>query len=260
MPHADELTLGARHELAPNTAASVEYTYKRIVNQWTLLEVNRIWDPTGSRVVDYVDRNRAGTQLFEYRTPTDPRIYHGFIFSTEGRPTPAWDYGANYTLSWSYATFTASNPRQARFFDGFSGQDQRHYLRAFGSYSGFHNLVLGGLFVYQSGFNLTKTFYNAQTAGYDNQRSPDGTLPGSANDPAGISEFRIPDTVQLDLHIAYNLFPASLQHRLSVIADVFNAFNLRTPTDLTANDIARFGQVAARQGPLRVQLAVAYSY
>jgi hypothetical protein len=50
------------------------------------------------------------------------------------------------------------------------------------------------------------------------------------------------------------------QHRLSIIADVLNAFNLRTPTDLTATDIARFGQVAARQGPLRVQLAVAYSY
>jgi Carboxypeptidase regulatory-like domain/TonB-dependent Receptor Plug Domain len=266
MPHADELSVGFRRELVPSTVGSVEYTYKRQANPWTLIEVNRIWDPTGSRVVDYVDRSRAGQQLFEYRTPDDPRIYHGFIFSSEGRPNPRWDYGASYTLSWSYALFTpsqannVSNVRQARFLDGYLGQDQRHFVRLYGSYSGIHNLVVGGNFTYQSGVALTKTYYNAQTGAYDNQRSPNGTLPGSTNDPIGISEFRTPDLLNLDLKIAYNLLPSGLQHRLSVIADVFNAFSLRTPNALTTNDIARFGQVAGRQAPLRVQVAVEYRY
>jgi hypothetical protein len=260
MPHADEITAGARRELMPNTVASIEYTFKRIVNQWTLLEINRVWDPSGSRVVDYQDRSKAGQQLFEYRTPDDPRLYHGLIIATEGRPTPAWDYGASYTLSWSYATFSASNPRQYRFFDGYQAQDQRHFLRAYGSYAGFPRVVLGGVFVYQSGGPLTKGFYNAQTGGYGNQRSPLGTLPGTPNDPTAIAEFRVPDQIQLDLHASYNVLPGRLQHRLELVLDVFNAFNLRTPNAVTATDIARFGQVTSRQGPLRVQLAMAYSY
>jgi hypothetical protein len=147
-----------------------------------------------------------------------------------------------------------------RFFDGYLGQDQRHFLRAYGSYAGFRNLVLGALFQYQSGGPLTKGFYNAETAGYGNQRSPFGTLPSTANDPTAFSEFRLPDLVQLDLHLAYNVLPARLQHRLNVIVDVFNAFNLRTPNGITATDIARFGQVTSRQGPLRVQLALSYAH
>jgi hypothetical protein len=264
MPHTDELTFGFRRELFPNTVGSVEYTWKRITNQWSLIEQNRVWDPSGSRVVDWADpktiKDGVGTQVFLYTTPDTPVWYRSFIFSTEGQPTPHWDYSVSYVMSWTTFQDIADNPRLQQFFHGYSSTDIRHFFRLFASYEFFDHLVVGGAFNYQSGTPLTKTFFNYEDGDYSNRRSPAGTTPSMPNDPKAISEFRAPDFMQLDIRLRYDVMPKQFQHRLQLVADVFNVLNEALPTDVSASDIARFGQVAARQRPRRIQLGLSYAY
>ncbi|HEY0715782.1 MAG TPA: TonB-dependent receptor [Polyangia bacterium] len=261
MPHSDEITLGARRQFLPNTVFSVEYTWKRIAHQWTSVEVNRIWDPTGSRVVGFADPEKEGREVYLFSTPKDPRLYQGIVVSTEGQPTERWDYGASYTLSWTTLTETPSNPRLAQFYQGFSSADLRHFLRGWGSYDLFGGLAVGGYLQYQSGASLTKAFYNAEDGAYENRRSPAGTIPASPNDPRAISEFRTPGFLQTDVRVSYNLVPSRWKaHRLDLILDVFNVFNMRQPDALTVDDNGRTGQVSTRREPLRVQVGARYAY
>jgi hypothetical protein len=266
MPHTDEVTFGYRREIFPNAVGSVEYTWKRIVNQWNPIEMNRVWDPTGSRVVNWVDPKTidpmtgVGKQVFLYTTPFNPQTYRGIIFSTEGQPTPRWDYAASYTLSWTTFEDTADNPRIQQFFHGYAGSDVRHFFRLFASYELLDHLVVGGAFQYQSGTPLTKGFFNYEDGDYSLRRSPAGTTPSMPNDPKAISEFRIPDFMQLDVRLKYEVLPVRLQHKLHVVADVFNVLNEAIPTGVYATDIMRFGQVSSRQRPRRIQLGLSYVY
>jgi hypothetical protein len=262
MPHTDEITVGARREIVPNMVGSIEYTYKRIANAWNDLEINRIWDPTGSRVVGYVDPNLAGQTVSLFTTPDDPRYYQGFVFSAEGQPTPNIDLGASYTLSWTTLRQTSDNPRLQQFYDsGFSGSDLRHYLRAYGSCTLARDWVLGGYFQYQSGTPTTKSYYNAEDGDYSVVRSPPGTVPGTANDPNTVSQFRTQGFVQTDLRISYNVLPSRWQGQsLQLIVDVFNLFDTRQITGINDDDDPNFGKVATRTTPLRVQLGARYEY
>jgi hypothetical protein len=263
VPRSDELTGGFRREILPNTVASVEYTFKRIAHAWDTIEINRIWDPSGSRTVGWVDQTKVGREVFLSATPEDPVIYHGASISTEGRPTRNWEYGSSYTLAWTTFRETVSNTRFSQFARGYAGSDIRHYLRLFGSYIMADRVVLGGFFQYQSGSPLTKGFFNQEQGDYSNTRSPSGTTPGSGtsvNDPSVISEFRVPDFVQLDLRFSVNLLPKSWRQELNLVVDIFNVLNLRTPTGITSDDIARFGQVSARQRPFRAQIGLRYAF
>jgi hypothetical protein len=261
MPRADELTAGARREFLPGTVVGVEYTYKRFTNEWDAIEMNRIWDPTGTRVSGYVDPNQWGRAIMMQTTPDNVRHYQGLIVSTEGRPTERLDYHVSHTLSWN--TFRApytSNPREAIFNQGYSGADVRHFSRLFGAYYVFPWLNLGAAFVYRTGGPTTKGFYNAQFNNRSQSRSPAGTVPTVPNDPNGISELRTPAFTQLDLKMVANLLPGSTDQALNLVLDVFNAFDQRAPTGIVATDLPIFGQITSRQGPLRVQLGLTYTY
>jgi hypothetical protein len=264
MPHTDEVTVSFRRELFPNTVGNIEYTWKRITNQWSAIEQNRIWDPSGSRVVGWVDpatvKDGVGTQVYNYTTPDDPVWYRSFIFSTEGQPSPRWDYSASYVLSWTTFRDTADNPRLQQFYHGYSAADIRHYFRLFASYDVTSHLIVGGSWQYQSGSPLTKGFFNYEDGDYSNRRSPAGTTPSMPNDPKTISEFRTPDFMQLDITLRYDVMPLQFRHRLQLVADVFNVLNTGLATGYTATDIMRFGQVTGRQAPRRIQLGLAYRY
>jgi hypothetical protein len=124
-------------------------------------------------------------------------------------------------------------------------------------------VVLGGFFQYQSGSPTTKGFFNQELGDYSVRRSPSGTNPGSGtgvNDPTAISEFRVPDFVQLDVRLVVNLLPKAWRQELNLVVDIFNVFNLRNPTGIVADDIARFGQVSARQRPFRAQIGLRYAF
>jgi hypothetical protein len=261
MPKADEITGGARREFLPGTVVGLEYTFKRFTNEWDSIEQNRIWDPAGLRVIDYVDRNQWGRAIALQTTPDNVRYYQGLIFSTEGRPTEKLDYHISHTLSWNtFRSPVTSNPRQALFSQGWSGADIRHFTRLFAAYNLLSRVNLGAAFLYRTGDPNTKGFYNRELNARTNSRSPAGTVPTVANDPNSIAELRNQPLTQLDLKLIANLMPGRSEQTLNLVVDVFNALNTRTPTGFVSTDLATFGQITARQDPLRVQVGLTYTY
>jgi hypothetical protein len=268
--------------------AEVAYTYKRYGNIWDAVEINQIWDPSGSRVVGYVDGQNHTVR--KYTTPdANWRVYQGIDFSVESRPTPNWDLYAAYTLSWLYGpgaeqfgqiAFTNTNdgssafanPRQALFYDGFLPEDVRHQLKVRASYS-WHGLGLGANFTYQTGLTATRQFFNQNGQDYWNKRSPQGTDPGSPtsntkatlNDPTRWSELRSPDVITMNARLQFDFYDLIKQH-VMVIADFFNLFNLGAAQNagngfpLQTANVASYGLAVAHQTPFRFQLGLRYVY
>jgi hypothetical protein len=270
-PHTDEITFNLRRQIFHDTVAGTDYTWKRLSNLWDWEEINQIWDPSGQRVVDWVNPARRNETVYRYGTPDDNhRTYQGFNLYFEGRPTPKWDFNASYTLSWLYGPGITSfdqiqgvgqgnNPRNKRYFDGFLPEDVRHMIKAFGAYQ-LGPINIGANVRYESGVPRTKHFFSAKDGDYVRYRSPIGTEPGPGNDVEQITELRLPDFFQADLRLTANLLPARLQQDLTFIVDIFNVLGSRRPTGVVTEDLEEFGQVAGRQRPLRVQLALNYSY
>lgn len=272
-PHTDEVTLSLRREILENSVASVDYTYKKVSNIWDSLEVNQIWDPTGTRVVDHVDG--IPRQIFQYSRPDENwRTYHGIDFIFESRPRQEWDLAVAYTLSFLYgpgaeqfAQVSGSqalgqyyNPRMTHFYDGFLPEDRRHNLKLRASYS-YKGFLAGAFLNFQSGAPRTKRFFNQNEGDYTNRRSPSGTDPGqNPNDVSSIAEVRTPSVLTTDLRIAYDLHSLLQKVHLQISADLFNVFNLDAPTEIEVRDVPSYGQVRARQQPLRLQLGIQLSY
>jgi len=277
-PHSDEVTLSLRREVFHDSIASIDYTYKRTGNIYDGVEINQIWDPSGTRVVGYV--NGQPIQIFKTSTPDENvRQYHGVDFIIESRPTPNWDIYAAYTLSWTFGhgaeqlgqvggyfgTSAFYNPRQAMFFDGFLPEDHRHNLKFRASYN-WKGLNVGALFNYLSGAPLSKYFFNQNDGGYTNLRAPQGNDPGQGsnplstpNDPNKWSEFRLPDTLAVDLRLGYDFHQLIRQH-IILMADFFNLFNLGGVTGLDTSDSSTFATVQGRQRPFRFEIGLRYVY
>jgi hypothetical protein len=270
-PHMDEVSGGVRTEIAPGSLLELDYTFRHYANLWSAVETNRIWDPTGTRPVGWLDPTKTNQDVYVLTTPDDnERTYQGFDLIAQGSPTKNWDFGASYTLSWLYGSAITiygqssgfdqyDNRRQKRFYDGFLPGDIRHNLKVFGSYTFSDRLSIGLNFAYATGIPLTKTYNDAGVFNF--YRSPLGTEPGQGNNVQGISEFRTPDRATVDVRVVCNLFPRRIAQKLNLIVDLFNAFNRQTPLTLELRDLPTFGQAtSARQAPLRVQLALQYLY
>lgn len=272
-PHADELLLSLRREIFRNTVASVEYTYKSISNILDRIEVNRIWDPSGTRIVDY--KNGDPRPVWFYTTPDDNYVhYHGLDLVIHGRPSPSWSYYLAYTLSFKSGPGIEElgllggpsqgfSARQAVFFDGYALGDVRHQLKGHG-YFIWRNFSIGPNFRYESGTVLQEFFQaNAGFAVGNNTnlvfRSPTGTRPEVPNDPGQVAEYRTPDLLILSVRFAYD-FRALIGQQLILSADAFNVFNLATPTAINTVNNATFGTVANRQAPFRLQLGLRFFY
>lgn len=272
-PHTDEIAVSLRRQVFNNTVVGTGYTWKRLSNQWDWKEINQVWDPSGQRVVDWVDGDRMNRrQIFLLTTPDDNvRNYHGVDLFAEGEPTPNWYFNTSYTLAWLFGPGSTSfdqiqpfgqfsNPRNYRYFDGYLPEDVRHTLKAFGAYQ-WGPVNLGFNLRYETGPPRTKRFYSPIDGAYYRYRSPQGTDPGAGNDAKQISELRIPDFFQADLRLIVNLLPPSWQSDLTFITDVFNVFGTRRPTAIAVNDIpATYGTASGRQRPLRVQFALNFAY
>ena len=278
VPHVDEITTSLRREVFRNTVASIEHTWKRIANTWDKLEINRIWDISGYRVIDYVD-HRAHT-IDVYTTPDENvRNYQGVTVSVEGKPTPNWYFLAFYTLSWLWGTSEAQNttafliPQQRRFYNGYLPEDNRHQVHAVASYT-VGGFTIGTRLEYVSGNPRSKFFRNFDTNSNQNYRSPRGTDPGTCsggpfipattvcgNDIGKIAEYRIPPRTQVDLHLEYDFYQL-IHQRLAVMVDVFNLFNDRSPITLEQNDstAGTFGTVTSRATALNLRLGLSYQF
>jgi hypothetical protein len=278
-PHTDEVTLSLRREIFHNSVGNIDYTYKHVANMWDSMEINRVWDPTGYRQLSDPNGNpiyanpSLPQDIFKLTTNHhEVRQYHGIDFTVESRPTENWDIYIGYTLSWLYgqagdefngqvnATPGALfNPRQTHFWDGYLPEDVRHILRVRASYT-WHGLNAGIFMQYQTGAPISHAYFQFQDGAYDNYRSPQGTDPGGTpNNPKGFSEFRLPDTLALNLRASYDLHALIRQHLVFII-DFFNLFNLRTPVVVENTDVPTFGQANQRQGPFRFQLGLRYMY
>jgi hypothetical protein len=270
-PHMDELSGGVRAEIAPSSTLELDYTFRHYDNLWAAVETNRIWDPTGTRPVGWLDPTKMNQDIYLLTTPDDnERTYQGFDLIAQGSPTRNWDFGASYTLSWLYGSAVTvygqssgfhqyDNRRQARFYDGFLPGDVRHNVKVFGSYTFRDRLSVGANVAYVTGAPLTKTYNIA--GDFNFYRSPLGTEPGSGNDLNTISEYREPDRTVVDVRVVCNVLPRRFRQTLNLIGDFFNVFNRQTPLVLEARDVPTFGQATSvRQLPLRVQLALQYLY
>ena len=128
------------------------------------------------------------------------------------------------------------------------------------SYS-VYGLLFGAFLNFQSGSPRTKRFFNQNEGDYINRRSPSGTDPGATpNDLSAIAEVRTPAQLITDLRVAYDLHSLLQKVHLQISADLFNLFNLDSPTELEVRDVPSYGQVRARQQPLRLQLGIQLLY
>jgi hypothetical protein len=271
-PHSDEVTVSLRREIFRNTSAAIDYTWKQESNLWDQMEINQIWDPSGTHVIGYKDG--TAHQVLLLTTPDkSKRTYQGIDFIVEARPTQNWDFYAAYTLSWLYGAGQEQfgqlsgnakqngafyNPRQTMFYDGYLIEDSRHNLRLRASYT-THGVSLGGQFSYISGGAASKEFFNRTDGDYTNKRSPQGTDPGSGNSSNQISEFRLPDQFEVDLRAQYDFYALIRQHLL-VMVDFLNLFNGSAATIISNNNDSNFSNAAARQRPFQFQIGLRYFY
>lgn len=273
-PHADELLLSLRRQVAKGTSLGLEYTYKKLSNIWDNVEINQIWDPTGTRIIGYVNDNPS--PVYKVSRPDANWIkYQSVDLILDGRPTPELEFYAAYTLSFRYGPGIEelgqlgtgisqfANPRQTQFYTGYALGDTRHQIKLQGSYT-WKGLSIGPGISYATGTPLAKRYqtYSTTLTGYP-LHSPVGTTPGTANDPTQISEFRLPDTLLVNARVSYD-FSELTGQKITLIADGFNLFNVATATALRGDDVVAtpntFGLVSARQQPLRVQLGLRYQY
>lgn len=272
-PHTDEVTLGLTREVLNNSIVAVNYTYRRISNIWDAVEINQIWDPSGARVVGYV--NGTAERVLLYTRPEGNfRRYNGVDFILEGQPNKYWDVYAAYTLSFlegpgsdtvgnTVGTGNGSayaNPRQYKYFQyGYLPEDQRHQFKARVSYSraGF---TIGLNLNYATGIPITRHYFNATDNTFNNKHSAQGTNPSVPNSVAAWAAFRTPDTFVANVRVSYD-FNALIGQHLTAIVDFFNLFNTDNPTSYNFTDGPNFGLAnRGRQPPFRFQIGLRYLY
>jgi hypothetical protein len=246
------------------------------------IDTNRIWDPSGNRIIGGVNGNTARSFLFTY--PSDNWVkYSGFDLNVESRPTPNLDIFATYTLGWTWGTAITQNafqspgsqydnPRYRQYYIGYIPEgDVRHTIRSQVTYN-LRGVNLGATFTYQSGFALRKTYTGNANVLTTTVRGPFGIDPGAPPGTSGLndyrnwSEFRTPDTFQITLLVGYDFYELLRQHLLFTVG-IENLFDNLTPGGLgpfikqsESAPPSNFGYVTGRPAPFRVQLGLRYSY
>ena len=274
-PHSDFVTVGIDRELIPNVVAGLTYTYRLITNLWEDIELNAMRTLDGQSYAAFGDK-RYGN-VFAYRPVQEAfRRYNGLDFVITGNPSPNWNVTVSYTLSFLDGTsddqITALRddiPRDFRYY-GYLADDHRHQVKGLASYA-WKGLTAGVNLSYLTGAPATRAYQSNIPASYytvrygwrgvDPQQDP--------NDIRKWSELRSPDILDISLRAQYDFFGQIKQH-LSLIADLFNAFDLTAPVGGTTtlyqagfenrNIAATYGTVLNRQAPVRLQLAVRFQY
>lgn len=273
-PHADFVTAALERELAPNVTGGITYTYRRIADQWEDIEQNALRTLDGGSISGFGDPRYGSIKT--YRPTADAiRRYQAVDFAIAGSPSPNWQLFIAYTLSFldgtlddQLSTFRNDPPRDFRFF-GYLQDDHRHQVKANASYT-FRGLTGGVNFAYVSGAPTTRLYLTQ--LGYVGRYAWRGLDPGAdPNDVRKWSELRSPDVIDVSLRAQYD-FHALIRQHLSLIVDLFNAFDLSTATRnsttgastyqpaFEARNSASYGTALARQTPFRVQFGLRYQY
>jgi hypothetical protein len=269
-PTADQVQVGLRREVTPKLVGRLEYTYKYLRNLWDRRETNELFDPSGTRVIGYRNGERRSILMLATE-PENYAHYQAFDVAFEGLVAPGWEVLLGYTLSFRYGTNVTtisegprlepmmSNPRQTRFYEGFLPGDLRHQLKGRVAYS-TRALSVGLSFDLQQGDSFSKLHKVADpNVGADGNilRAPYGMHAEVPNSFESWAPLVLPPLLAANLRASYDLHEL-VGHHVSVMADVFNAFNLEVPMRLE-NEVfnaTSFGTVLTRQPPLRVQLGL----
>lgn len=274
-PSMDELSAGIHTEVTDETVLGIDYTWRRYNNLWADEEINRIWDPSGTKVLGYAN-GEARTIYVIKAADSAKRRYNGLDVWVNGTPG-RWDLLASYTLSFNTGTVQdyfdgyLNNPRMTQFFDGYVQDDQRHTLKGSIAYKTSFGLDLGIRVQYRTGGTNWMNFSNsADTSGGRIWRSPRGTgFPTNSatgqpdfNDPNSWTEIRSPDQFTLDLQARYN-FGRLLQikQKLELVLLVVNALNdsgMRFFTDSWATSNSRFGLASSHNTPLQAEFILRF--
>jgi hypothetical protein len=248
---------------------------------WGSLETNRIYDPTGFRIVDF--RDGQNHNITNYGTNHNTRNYSGFNFSVQSRPTESWYFLAYYTLSWLWGRDATEIPTQTKFQSGFLDRDFRHRLNLAGSYTLKAGFIFGVKLEHTSGASTSKRFRrfdgSLNTGASTRYRSPQGTDPGTCsgtypglgsfttlttacgNNVNLISELRtLPQTI-VDLQVEYDFYPLLRQH-IALGFELLDLFNERTADALDRDDAqsGNFGYASGHGGGFQTRVGVRWDF
>jgi hypothetical protein len=267
LAHSDEILVRLSREVFKNSLLEVDYCYRKISNIFERVEVNRIWDPSGARVVGFVNPDVPSPITISTYPDQSYTKYSGFDLIFESRPSPMFDFQGSYTLSWTWGpTFDDNqpsnqyaNPRQQQLYSGFALDiDTRHAFKTNTSFL-YKGLIVGLLVNWFTGTPQRKEF-NPLSSSYPTRfRSPFGTEPGIPNDIRSWAEFRLPPLLDVGLVVGYDFHELIRQH-LILTCRIANLLDLTTPTAFNRVDNDSYGTVSARQGARRVQLGLEYRY
>jgi hypothetical protein len=269
-PYVDEIAAGYHREIATDAVVGADATYRYYGNLWADEEVNRIWDPSGTAIVGYVDGTPRS--ILSTQTPASAyREYAGLDLWVQGNPG-RWDLLASYTLAYNDGTVAdyfdgyLANPRFTRFYDGWVPDDRRHTLKGSIAYSTTWGLDLGARLQFRTGTPMWESFPNPGDGTQKVYRSPRGTgfatnpatgLP-DFNDPSSWVETRNPSQVLVDVQARYNVGAAlHTTQRFEVVGLLVNAFNNVDPVALVDSYSSRgnrFGLAASRNAPMQGEI------
>src|SRR5262249_42452366 len=152
----------------------------------------------------------------------------------------SWQVFVGYTVSWLDGTvdsamtpFKSDPPRSFRYY-GYLADDHRHTVKANTSYT-WKGLTAGVNLTYATGAPATRRYQT--TLGYVGRYGWRGVDPGpDPNDIRKWSELRNPDILDVSLRAQYDLHALIHQH-LSVIVDLYNAFDLVSPVNGSGTNV-----------------------
>ncbi|WP_224244510.1 TonB-dependent receptor [Hyalangium gracile] len=274
-PHVDELSFGLRQAVGDKAAVGADFTYRKYSNMWVDEEINQLWDPSGTRIIGYVDPSQPQA-IVKLTTPDDAwRDYRGMDLWVQGK-AGAWDLLANYTLAFANGTVGnyfdgyGDNPRMKSFFKGPNPDDIRHTIKGSIGYVTDFGLDFGFRFRYLTGTPLWMTMQNPTPNNGSLYRSPRGTgytvnaNTGRAdlNEPSNVAILRNPDQFIIDAQARYDVGrPLGLKQKLELTFLVVNLLNNTDATALnqtynTANQ--QYGSVFSRSRPLQAELLLRF--
>ena len=271
-PHSDFVTVALERELGTNVVGSVTYTHRITTFLWEDIELN------GRRTLDGGDYSSFGDSrygsIYAFRpTKEASRRYNGVDFTISGNPSPNWSFFFAYTLSFLDGTVDdqlsalRDDPQRDLRLNGYLLDDHRHQVKANGSYS-WHGFTAGVNMAYVTGAPATRLYL--QNLGYIGRYGWRGVDPNAdPNDIRKWTELRSPDLLDISLRAQYDFHELIKQH-LSVIVDLFNAFDLSSATDTALSNqsgfenrnttAGTFGAALNRQTPFRAQFGLRFQY
>lgn len=272
-PKVDELSFGLHQAVGDKAVVGADFTYRKYSNLWVDEEVNQIWDPSGTRVVGYV--NGEARQITKITSPDDAwRDYKGMDLWVQGKSGP-WDLLANYTLAFANGTVGnyfdnyGFNPRMKSFAEGPNPDDIRHTVKGSISYATDFGLDFGFRFRYLTG---TPLWMNSVNAGggtlYRSERGTGHSVNAATgrpdfNDPSTVSQLRNPDTFLLDAQARYDLGrPLGMKQKLELtllFVNLLNNTDVSTINDrYSATGTNTFGTSNFRNRPLQAELLLRF--